>query len=43
MELIQLTSDAVIKNETQIGLQRYDLPRGIYIICIGEERVKVRN
>ena len=36
-------SGAVIKNETQIGLQRYDLPRGIYIICIGEERVKVRN
>ena len=36
-------SGAVIKNETQIGLKRYDLPRGIYIICIGEERVKVRN
>ena len=35
-------SGAVIKNETQIGLKRYDLPRGIYIICIGEERVKVR-
>ena len=35
-------SGAVIKNETQIGLQRYDLPRGIYIICIGGERVKVR-
>ena len=36
-------SGAIIKNETQIGLKRYDLPRGIYIICIGEERVKVRN
>ena len=36
-------SGAVLKNETQIGLQRYDLPRGIYIICIGEERFKVRN
>ena len=36
-------SGAVIKNETQIGLKRYDLPRGIYIICIGEERMKVRN
>ena len=36
-------SGAVIKNETQIGLQWYDLPRGIYIICIGEERVEVRN
>ena len=36
-------SGAVVKNETQVGLQRYDLPRGIYIICIGEERFKVRN
>ncbi len=36
-------SGAVVKNETQVGLQRYDLPRGIYIICIGEERIKVRN
>ena len=36
-------SGAVLKNETQVGLQRYDLPRGIYIICIGEERFKVRN
>ena len=36
-------SGAVLKNETQVGLQRYDLPRGIYIICIREERFKVRN
>ena len=36
-------SGAVLKNETQVGLQRYDLPRGIYIICINEERFKVRN
>ena len=36
-------SGAVVKNETQIGLQRYDLPKGIYIICIREERFKVRN
>ena len=36
-------SGAVLKKETQIGLQRYDLSRGIYIICIGEERFKVRN
>ena len=36
-------SGAVLKNETQIGLHRYDLPRGIYIICIGEQRFKVRN
>ena len=34
-------SGAVLKNETQVGLQRYDLPRGIYIICIGEQRVKI--
>ena len=36
-------SGAIVKNETQIGLKRYDLPRGIYIIGIGEERYKVRN
>ena len=36
-------SGAVLKNEEQVGLQRYDLPRGIYVICIGEERFKVRN
>ena len=36
-------SGAVLKSETQVGLQRYGLPRGIYIICIGEERFKVRN
>ena len=36
-------SGAVLKNEQLIGLQRYDLPRGIYIICIDEERFKVRN
>lgn len=36
-------SGEVRKQEELIGLQRYDLPRGIYIICIGEERIKVRN
>ena len=36
-------SGAIMKQEELIGLQRYDLPRGIYIICIGEERIKVRN
>ena len=36
-------SGAVIKNETQIGLKRYDLPRGIYIVRVGEETYKVRN
>lgn len=34
---------AIVKKEQQIGLQRYDLPRGIYVICIGEEQYKVRN
>ena len=33
----------VVKSNEQIGLQRYDLPRGLYIIGIGEERFKVRN
>ena len=36
-------SGAVLKNETQIGLKRYDLPRGIYIVRVGEETYKVRN
>ena len=36
-------SGEVRKQEELIGLQRYDLPRGIYIICIGEEGIKVRN
>ena len=36
-------SGAVAKNETQIGLKRYDLPRGIYIVRVGEETYKVRN
>ena len=42
MQIISI-SGAVLKNETQVGLQRYDLPRGIYILCIGEQRFKVRN
>ena len=36
-------SGEVRKQEELIGLQRHALPRGIYIICIGEERIKVRN
>ena len=36
-------SGAVLKNETQIGLRQYTgLQRGVYIICIGEQRFKVR-
>ena len=35
---------AIVKNEKQTGLKQYSgLQRGIYIICIGDERVKVRN
>lgn len=36
-------SGEVRKQEELIGLQRYDLPQGIYIIYIGEEGIKVRN
>lgn len=37
-------SGAIMKNEKQIGLKQYSgLQRGIYIICIGNEQVKVRN
>ncbi len=36
-------SGAVMKNETQVGLKQYTgLQRGIYIICIDEQRFKVR-
>ena len=35
---------AIVKNEKQTGLKQYSgLQRGIYIIGIGDERVKVRN
>ena len=34
---------AIIKNEMQVGLKQYTgLQRGIYIICIGEEKTKVK-
>ena len=36
-------SGAVLKNESQVGLKQYTgLQRGVYIICIGEQRFKVR-
>ena len=36
-------SGAVLKNEQQVGLKQYTgLQRGVYIICIGEQRFKVR-
>lgn len=40
--IISITG-AIVENETQLGLKRYDLPRGIYIICVGEEQKKIRN
>ena len=33
---------AILKRERQEGLRSYSLPKGVYIICIGEERMKVR-
>lgn len=37
-------SGTVIRNESQIGLKQYTgLQRGVYILCIGEQRFKVRN
>ena len=42
VSIVSMTG-AVVEQAEQIGQKRYDLPRGIYIICIGEERFKVRN
>ena len=41
--LIISMTGAVVKNETQIGLRQYTgLNRGIYVVCVGDERFKVR-
>ena len=32
----------VIRRERQEGLRSYSLPKGVYIICIGEEKFKLR-
>ena len=32
----------ILRRERQEGLRSYSLPRGIYIICIGEEKFKLR-
>ena len=42
VSIVSMTG-AVVEQAEQIGQKRYDLPRGIYVICIGEERYKVRN
>ena len=34
---------AIVKRERQEGWRSYSLPKGIYIIGIGEERMKIRN
>ena len=34
---------AIVKDESQVGLKQYTgLQRGIYIICIGEEKIKMK-
>ena len=42
VSIVSMTG-AVVEQAEQIGQKRYDLPRGIYIICIDERRYKVRN
>ena len=34
-------SGTILKHERQEELQSYSLPKGVYIICIGEERYKI--
>ncbi len=40
--MIITMNGTVLRRERQEGLRSYSLPRGVYIICIGEERMKVR-
>ena len=42
VSIVSMTG-AVVEQSEQISQKRYDLPRGIYIIGIDEERFKVRN
>ncbi len=41
--MIITMNGTILKRERQEGLRSYSLPKGVYIICIGEERMKVRN
>ena len=41
--MIITMNGTILKRERQEGLRSYPLPKGVYIICIGEERMKVRN
>ena len=40
--MIITMNGTILKRERQEGLRSYPLPKGVYIICIGEERMKVR-
>ena len=41
--MIITMNGTILKRERQEGLRSYSLPKGVYIICIGDERMKVRN
>lgn len=42
--LIISISGAIVKNEKQVGLQRYDgLQRGVYVVKVGKQVFKTRN
>lgn len=42
--LIISISGAIVKNEKQVGLQRYDgLQRGVYVVKVGKQVFKIRN
>ena len=40
--MIITMNGTVLRRERQEGLRSYSLPRGVYIICIGEEKFKLR-
>ena len=42
VSIVSLTG-AIVKKAEQTGTQRYDLPRGIYIVDVAGQRYKVRN
>ena len=42
VSIVSLTG-AIVKKTEQTGTQRYDLPRGIYIVDVAGQRYKVRN
>ena len=42
VSIVSLTG-AIVKKAEQTGTQRYDLPRGIYIVDVAGQRYKIRN